>query len=101
VVSINSEGTIAVGGLAGAANLLTEAGQLLTSNGTEAVALDVGITGQVLTANSSAANGVEWANLPLMSQSTPVFEACEKSNSLHFYGSVTRVFSCILLHELS
>jgi len=64
VVSINSEGTIAVGGLAGAINLLTEAGQLLTSNGTESVTLDVGTTGQVLTANSSAANGIKWANLP-------------------------------------
>jgi len=56
VVSINSEGTIAVGGSAGAANLLTEARQLLTSNETETVALDVGTTSQVLTANSSAAN---------------------------------------------
>jgi len=64
VVSIDSEGTIAVGGLAGAANLLTEAGQLLTSNRTESFALDVGTTGQVLTANSSVANGIEWANLP-------------------------------------
>jgi len=34
------------------------------SSRTEAVALDVGTTGQVLTANSSVANGVEWANLP-------------------------------------
>jgi len=57
--------------LASAINLLTEARQLLTSNGTKAVALDVGTTGQVLTANSSAANGVEWANLPL----TPVGSA--------------------------
>jgi len=65
VVSIDSEGTIAIGGLAGATNLLTEAGQLLTSNGTKSVALDVGTTGQVLTANSSEANGVKWANLPL------------------------------------
>jgi len=65
VVSINSEGTIAIGGSAGAANLLTEAGQLLTSNGTESVALDVGTTGQVLMANSSAANSIKWANLPL------------------------------------
>jgi len=32
VVSIDSEGTIAIGGSAGAINLLTEAGQLLTSN---------------------------------------------------------------------
>jgi len=63
VVSINSEGTIAVGGLAGTINLLTEAGQLLTSNRTKSVALDVGTTGQVLMANSSAANSVEWANL--------------------------------------
>jgi len=62
VVSIN--GTIAVGGLAGAINLLTEAGQLLTSNGTKAVALDVGTTSKVLTANSSVADSVEWANLP-------------------------------------
>jgi len=66
VVSIDSEGTIAVGGLAGdVTNLLTKAGQLLTSNGTESVALDVGTTGQVLTANSSVANSVKWANLPL------------------------------------
>jgi len=50
VVSINSDGTIAVGGSARAANLLTEARQLLTSNGTETVALDVGTTGQVLMA---------------------------------------------------
>jgi len=64
VVSIDSEGTIAVSGLAGAINLLTEAGQLLTSNGTKSVALDVRTTGQVLMANSSAANGIEWANLP-------------------------------------
>jgi len=64
VVSINSDGTIAVGGSAGAVNLLTEAGQLLTSNGTKAVALDIETTGQVLTANSSAANGVKWENLP-------------------------------------
>jgi len=64
VVSINSECPIAVGGLARSINLLTEARQLLTSNGTESVALDVGTTGQVLTANSSAANGIEWANLP-------------------------------------
>jgi len=63
VVSIDSEGTIAVGGLARAANLLTEAGQLLTSNRTESVALDVGTTGQVLMANSSAADGIKWANL--------------------------------------
>jgi len=64
-VSINSEGTIAVGGLARAINLLTEAPrQLLTSNRTKSVALDVGTTGQVVMANSSAANGVEWANLP-------------------------------------
>jgi len=63
VVSINSEGTIAVGGLAGAINLLTEAGKLLTSNGTKSVALDLGTTSQVLTANSSAANGIKWANL--------------------------------------
>jgi len=61
VVSINSEGTIAVGGLARAINLLTEARQLFTSNRIESVALDVGTTGQVL---SSAADGVEWANLP-------------------------------------
>jgi len=40
------------------------AGQLLTSNGTEMVALDVRTTGKVLMANSSAANGIEWANLP-------------------------------------
>jgi len=52
VVSIDSEITIAVGGSAGAANLLTEAGQLSTSNGTKAVALDAGTTSQVLTANS-------------------------------------------------
>jgi len=64
VVSINSEGTIAVGGLAGAINLLTEASQLLTSNGTKSVAPNVGTTSQVLMANSSAANGIEWANLP-------------------------------------
>jgi len=64
VVSIDSDGTIAVGGLARAANLLTEARQLFTSNGTEMVALDFGTTGQVLTANSSAANSIEWANLP-------------------------------------
>jgi len=64
VVSIDSNGIIAVGGSAGAVNLLTEAGQLLTSNRTEAVALDAGTTGQVLTANSSVANGVEWAALP-------------------------------------
>jgi len=64
VVSIDGEGVIAVGGLTGAINLLTEAGQLLTSNWTESVALDVGTTGQVLTANSSAANGIEWANFP-------------------------------------
>jgi len=64
VVSIDSEGTIAIGGLAWAINLLTEAGQLLTSNGTESVALDVGTTSQVLTANSSAADSIEWANLP-------------------------------------
>jgi len=64
VVSIDSNGVIAVGGSAGAINLLTEAGQLLTSNRTEAVALDVGTTGQVLTANSSAADGIKWANLP-------------------------------------
>jgi len=50
---VDSDGTIAVG----------EAWQLLTSNRTKAVALDVGTTGQVLTAHSSAANGVEWANL--------------------------------------
>jgi len=67
VVSIDSDGTIAVSGLAGAINLLTEAGQLLTSNRTNAVALDVGTTSQVLTANSSAANGFEWANLPTTS----------------------------------
>jgi len=60
VVSIDGDGTIAVGGI----NLLTEVGQLFTSNGTKAVALDVGTTGQVLTANSSVANGIEWANLP-------------------------------------
>jgi len=35
---------------------------LLTSKGTEVVALDVGTTGQILTANSSVANGIEWAN---------------------------------------
>jgi len=64
VVSIDSDGLIAVGGLAGAANILTEARQLLTSNGTETVALDVGTTGQVLTANSSVANSIKWANLP-------------------------------------
>jgi len=64
VVSIGSDGTIAVGGLAGTVNLLTEARQLLTSNRTKAVALDVGTTGQVLMANSSAANGIEWADLP-------------------------------------
>jgi len=64
VVSIYSDSTIAVGGLARAINLLTEAGQLLTSNGTESVALDVGTTGQVLMANSSVANGIKWANLP-------------------------------------
>jgi len=63
VVSIDSEGTIAIGGSAGAINLLTEAGQLLTSNGTKSVAPNVGTTGQVLTANSLAANGIEWANL--------------------------------------
>jgi len=64
VVSIDSEGTIAIGGSAGATNLLTEAGQLLTSNRTESVALDVGTTSQVLTANNSVADGIEWANLP-------------------------------------
>jgi len=64
VVSIDSEGTIAIGGLAGAINLLTEARQLLTSNGTESVALDVGTTSQVLTANSSAGDSIKWANLP-------------------------------------
>jgi len=37
--------------------------QLLTSNGTESVALDVGTTSQVLTANSSVADGIKWANL--------------------------------------
>jgi len=65
VVSIDNEGTIAVSGLAGAINLLTEAGQLLTSNWTESVALDVRTTSQVLTANSSVADGIEWANLPI------------------------------------
>jgi len=70
VVSIDSNGVIAIGGSAGAINLLTEAGQLLTSNRTESVALDVGTTGQVLTANSSAANGIEWANLPAVTPST-------------------------------
>jgi hypothetical protein len=64
VVSIDGDGVIAVGGSARAINLLTEAGQLLTSNGTESVTLDVGTIGQVLTANSSAANGIKWANLP-------------------------------------
>jgi len=64
VISIYSEGTIAVGGSARTSNILTEEGQLLTSIGTETVALDVGTTGQVLTANSPAANGIEWANLP-------------------------------------
>jgi len=64
VISINSNGIIAVGGLAGAVNNLTEAGQLLTSNRTQMVALDAGATSQVLTANSSAANGIRWADLP-------------------------------------
>jgi len=41
-----------------------EASQLLTSNGTKAVALDAGTNGQVLTINSSAANCIEWAALP-------------------------------------
>jgi len=71
VVSIDSNGVIAIGGLAGAANLLTEARQLLTSNGTKSVALDVRTTGQVLTTNSSAANGIEWANLPAATSTTP------------------------------
>jgi len=65
VISIDGDSTIAVGGLARAANLLTEAGQLLTSDGTKEVSFDVETTSQVLTANSSAANGIEWANLPI------------------------------------
>jgi len=65
VVSIDSNGIIAVGGLARATtNLLNEARQLLTSNWTKTVALDAGTTGQVLTANSLAADGIEWVNLP-------------------------------------
>jgi len=64
VVSINSNGVIVVGGSAGAVNLLTEASQLLTSNGTKAVALDAGTNDQVLTLNSSVADGIEWAALP-------------------------------------
>ena len=65
VISIDNEGVIAVGGSAGTVStLLSGAGQLITLNGTTEVALDPGTNGQVLTANSSAADGIEWANLP-------------------------------------
>jgi len=71
VITIDSNGVIAAGGSAGAAtSLIDEARQLLTSNGTKNVALDVGTNGQVLTANSSAANGIEWANLPAATSTT-------------------------------
>jgi len=72
VVSIDSNGVIAVGGSAGAiTSLIDEARQLLTSNGTKNVALDVGTNGQVLMANSSVANGIKWANLPATTSTTP------------------------------
>jgi len=72
VVSINSNGVIAVGGSAGVTtNLLTKVSQILTSNGTKTITLDAGTNGQVLTANSSVADGIEWANLPAATSTTP------------------------------
>lgn len=42
-------------------NTLTTKGDILTHDGTNAVRLAVGTTGYVLKANTSAANGIEWA----------------------------------------
>jgi len=71
VISIDNEGVIDVGGSAGAVStLLSGAGQLITLNGTTEVTLDPGTNGQVLTANSSAADGIEWADLPAATPTT-------------------------------
>lgn len=50
--------------------MLTNKGDLLTSDGTANATLPVGINGQFLTANSVATNGIEWVYAPTVIQKT-------------------------------
>lgn len=50
--------------------MLTNKGDLLTSDGTANATLPVGINGQFLTANSAATNGIEWVYAPTVVQKT-------------------------------